>query len=337
MIGEGGGGEATVAMFGDTSDGDRWRPVRWGAYCAYFAVLALVTLQYNVPTARTSIALIIMVGLGLTSIGRGWRASAQVVVDWLPFTAVLLLYDRTRGVADGLGISLHEQDVLDAEKWLFGGTEPTLWLQQHLYDAAHVHWYDALITLVYTTHFLATPVLAAILWLRDRAAWLRYITRVIVLAVAGLLTYCVFPEAPPWMASGDALTEPVARLSARGWIWLHAGNLDAVLARAQDDGANPVAAMPSLHLAFAVLVALTIGARLRSRVRWLLLLYPLAMGFTLVYTGEHYVLDLIVGAGYALVVHHLVNVWERRRALRGAEPGDDVVAQAAEPACAGRP
>jgi membrane-associated phospholipid phosphatase len=272
-----------------------------------------------------------MIGLGLTSIGRGWRASVQVVIDWLPFTAVLLLYDRTRGVADGLGITLHEQDILSAEKWLFGGTEPTLWLQQRLYDAAHVHWYDALITLVYTSHFLATPILAAVLWMRDRAAWLRYISRVIVLAVAGLLTYCLFPEAPPWMAARDGLSEPVARLSARGWIWLHAGNLNDVLARAQEDGSNPVAAMPSLHVAFAVLVAITIAARLRSRWRWLLLLYPLAMGFTLVYTGEHYVLDLVVGAAYAVGVHYLMNRWDRRRALGPYERDVDVADHLLEP------
>lgn len=317
MIGAGDGGTA-VPEPDAGPDGDDLRLVRRMAYSAYFAVLAWVTVAYGLPTSRVALAMIIMVGLGLTSIGRGWRAAVQVVVDWLPFTAVLLLYDRTRGVADGLGISLHEQDVLSAEKWLFGGTEPTLWLQQQLYDAAHVHWYDALITLVYTSHFLATPVLAAVLWLRDRTLWLRYITRVIVLAVAGLLTYCVFPEAPPWMAARDGLTEPVARLSARGWIWLHASNLNDVLAHAQEDGSNPVAAMPSLHVAFAVLVAVTIGARLRSRWRWLLVLYPLAMGFTLVYTGEHYVLDLVAGAGYALAVHLLLNIWDRRRAARPA-------------------
>jgi membrane-associated phospholipid phosphatase len=294
----------------------RWLRVRRAAYAAYFVLLALIVIRYGVPTGRTALALIIMAGLGLTSIGRGWRATGQVVIDWLPFTAVLLLYDRTRGVADGLGIGLHERDVLDAEKWLFGGTEPTLWLQQHLYHPAHVYWYDAVVTLVYTTHFLATPVLAAVLWLRDRALWLRYITRVVLLAVTGLVTYCVFPEAPPWMAARDGLTGPVARLSARGWIWLHAGNLNDTLARAQNDGSNPVAAMPSLHVAFAVLVAVMIAGRLRSRWRWLLALYPVAMGFTLVYTGEHYVLDLLAGVAYALAVHLACSRWETRRAAR---------------------
>jgi membrane-associated phospholipid phosphatase len=290
-----------------------WDHVRWSAYAVYAAVLVWVVAVKGVPTGRTSLAVIIISGLAFTSIGRGWRQARRVVVDWLPFTAVLLAYDQTRGVADALGISLHEADALRVEQWFFGGAEPTIWLQHHLYNPSHVYWYDALCTLVYTSHFLATPVLAAILWLRDRALWLRYISRVIVLSVAGLITYCLFPEAPPWMAARDGLTGPVERLSARGWIWLHAGNIKDLLARGQNEGSNPVAAMPSLHAAFAILVAIMIAGRVRSRWRYLAALYPIAMGFTLVYCGEHYVIDLVAGVAYALAVHVALNRWEARR------------------------
>jgi membrane-associated phospholipid phosphatase len=300
-----------------------WHRVRLTAYTAYFAALVWIVIAFGIPTARLQLAAIIMTGLLLTSIGHSWQHSARVVLDWLPFTGVLVLYDRTRNVADALGIELHEADVLRAEKWLFGGSEPTVWLQQHLYHPAHVYWYDALCTLVYTTHFLATPILAAVLWLRDRSLWLRYITRVILLAVAGLITYCLFPEAPPWLAARDHLTDPVARLSARGWIWLHAGHLNQVLANAQNDGSNPVAAMPSLHVAFAVLVAIFVAERLRSRWRWLLVLYPAAMGYTLVYCGEHYVLDLVAGVAYAIAVHLGLNRWEARRARRVSPSASD--------------
>jgi membrane-associated phospholipid phosphatase len=146
---------------------------------------------------------------------------------------------------------------------------------------------------------------------------MRYISRVIVLAVAGLVTYVLFPEAPPWLASRDGyITQHVARLSARGWIYLHAGNLNHLLATAQADGSNPVAAMPSLHTAFATLVAIFIAGRFTSRWRYLLVLYPAAMGFALVYLGEHYVIDLAAGVAYALAVHFALNRWERRRGVR---------------------
>jgi membrane-associated phospholipid phosphatase len=57
------------------------------------------------------------------------------------------------------------------------------------------------------------------------------------------------------------------------------------------------------------------------RRRWwpLLLAYPLAMTFTLVYTGEHYVADVLVGWLYVALTFTVVGLgerwWARRRAL----------------------
>jgi membrane-associated phospholipid phosphatase len=48
------------------------------------------------------------------------------------------------------------------------------------------------------------------------------------------------------------------------------------------------------------------------------------MGFTLVYTGEHYVLDLVAGVLYALAVHAALNRWEARRAGRRGATQDRV-------------
>ena len=298
-----------------------WKYARIAGLSLYAVILGVLTVVHGVPTGRLPLAAIIVTGLLLTRVGQGWRRLGQVFVDWAPFTTVLLLYDRTRGLADHLGIPLHEGDIAHVERWVFGGVDPTVWLQHHLYNAAQpldAHWYDAVCTLIYTSHFLATPIVAAILWLRARELWIRYISRVIVLSFSGLITYVLFPEAPPWLAARDGYLAPVGRLSARGWIWLHAGNIDALLARAQSGGSNAVAAMPSLHTAFATLIALFIGSLLRTRWRYLLALYPLAMAFTLVYTGEHYVLDCVAGALYALAVHYGVRRWEHGRAA-----GDD--------------
>jgi membrane-associated phospholipid phosphatase len=294
-----------------------WQWIRLGAVLVYAAALVVIVLDKGVPTGRQSIAIIIVSGLCISAIGAGWRQLGQVLLDWLPFTLVLIAYDKTRAVADAIGMPLHESDVVGWEKWLCFGTVPTVWLQDHLYNPAHVYWYDALGTLIYTSHFFATPVLAAALWLRNRKWFVQFISRVIVLSLAGLVTYILFPEAPPWMASRDGfISQHIERLSARGWIWMHASNVKEALAHAQEDGTNAVAAMPSLHVAFACLVVLFIGSKLRSKWRLLLVLYPLAMSFALVYLGEHYVVDLIAGLAYALAVHFGLNRWERMRAAR---------------------
>lgn len=311
----------------------RYAPVRRRiGYASVAAVFVTITLVWGVPQKDAVIIGFVLVLLAISRIGRGRRNAIRMLIDWLPFAAVLLIYDQSRRLGTVLGAPLHEADVAHAEKWLFGGTVPTIWLQQHLYTPGHVHWFDAVFTLVYTTHFLATPVIAGVLWLVSRDAWLRYITRVVVVSVAGLITYLAFPEAPPWLAAKDAVIAPVTRLSANGWIWLHAGNVSSLLARAQDEGSNPVAAMPSLHTAMAVLVAIALAGQLRTRWRWLLALYPLTMAFTLVYDGEHYVLDIVAGTIYALAAHVALRTWERRRAARGLGPFDFVAGSLRTPA-----
>ena len=193
---------------------------------AYGAFLIVFVAHNGVPTGTALLMGMVMGGLAVTTIGRGRGSVVRIVLDWLPFALVLIVYDISRSLVDVVGLPLHEGDVADLERHLFLGAIPTVWLQQHFYHPASVHWWDALATLVYASHFLATPVVAAVLWVRDRAVWFSYICRVIALAVAGLVTYTLFPEAPPWMAARDGLIDPVARLSSRGWVWLHMGQVD---------------------------------------------------------------------------------------------------------------
>ena len=213
------------------------RSTRWGGRgCGWrrtsrTPVVVAIVIVAGVPTGRTSSRRIIIIGLLLTSIGRGLapdtagaaRLAAVHRCTARSTTAPAAWPTRSASRCT-------RATSCTPRRWLFGGVEPTRLAAAPPLQPRHVYWYDALCTLIYTTHFLATPVLAAVLWIRDRALWLRYITRVIVLSVAGLITYCLFPEAPPWLAARDGLTEPVARLSARGWIWLHAGNVNSALA-----------------------------------------------------------------------------------------------------------
>jgi membrane-associated phospholipid phosphatase len=302
-------------------DDRRWHRIRVGAAVAYAIALVVVVALAGVPTDRFSLLIIILAGIGIPCLGRGWRAFGQALLDWLPFTAVLVVYDVSRGIADGVGLPLHVSDVAAADRDLFGGTVPTVWLQQHFLDPGSPHWYDALATLVYTSHFIATPVVAAVLWLRSREIWKAFAGRVVVLSLAGLVTYVLFPAAPPWYAAREGVIDPVIRASSRGWLWLHVNHAGNLLSEGQA-AVNPVAAMPSLHTAFATLIALFVLSHLHSRWRWLVLLYPVAMGLSLVYLGEHYVVDLLGGVVYALGVHFAITAWTRRRVRRKADAPD---------------
>jgi hypothetical protein len=287
----------------------RWALVRRIALLAYALAFVVACLTWGVPFQRELVIAWTCGALACASIGRAPREIAQLAFDWVPFAGLLIVYDLTRGAADSLGAPVHTTEMIDADAWLFGGQAPTEWLQGHLLDSNQVHWWDVGFALVYSSHFIVPFAVAGILWARNRDWFVGYAMRFLTLSFAGLATYIAFPAAPPWMAAENGALDGVSRSTARGWqaIDLHAAQ---VFEKGQAS-ANQVAAVPSLHAAFAALVAIYLWPRVHRAWRPLLALYALAMGLTLVATGEHYAVDVLLGWAYAGVVAAAWTAWER--------------------------
>ena len=73
--------------------------------------------------------------------------------------------------------------MIDFDRFVFFGQTPTEWLQAHLYDRGVVHPWDVFFTLVYTSYFIVPFATAGFLWARDRLAFLRFVKRLVTLAV----------------------------------------------------------------------------------------------------------------------------------------------------------
>ena len=288
----------------------------------YLAALSYAVWRDGIPMNRDRLLMWILLGLLAFSLSnvRGWLRS--VVVDWLRFALILWAYDLLRGQADGLLFDAYFRPQLEADAFLFGGTVPTVWLQEHLWNGSwDLRWYDYASWGVYMSYFVATYLLAAGLWLFARDRFRPYVATVCVLALMGFATYALFPAAPPWLASRAGELEPTTRT-----VGLISGQVPIVdFGAIFDRGsayANPVAAVPSLHAAYTLLFALVLW-RLSRRTWPVLALYPAAMAFALVYTAEHYLVDILLGFVYTLVAVAAVNAVARwlasspRVALRG--------------------
>jgi hypothetical protein len=288
-----------------------WAAARRCVLGLYFASLVAWSAHYGIPVQRELVIAWICGALACASLGRHPRQVLQLVLDWLPIVVVLSAYDFTRGAADSLGIGVHLHPMIDFDRFVFFGETPTEWLQAHLDAPGVIGWWDVAFTLIYTSYFIVPFAVAGFLWVRDRRAFQRFTNRVVSLALAGLATYIAFPAAPPWMAAQNGVLEGVDRTTSAGWAVLGGGTA-GLFSEGQAD-VNLVAAVPSLHSAFSALVAMFLWARVRPRLRPLLVLYPLAMGLTLIATGEHYFFDVLLGWFYAGAVMAITGWWERRR------------------------
>jgi hypothetical protein len=271
------------------------RLVRWTLGTGLVAAFAITCLETGLPTDRIVLLGWVLLGLAVHALTDGVRRVGRLLADWLPLAAVLLAYDASRGLADGLGATVHVTEPAAADRWLAGGALPTVVLQQQ-WDAP---WWEALATLVYGSHFVVTPLVLGVLWVRNRERWVRYARLVVGLSAAGLVTYVLYPAAPPWLAAKDGVIGPVQRLSGAGWEVLGLPRAGALLADSQGQ-VNQVAAVPSLHTAFAVLTCLVLyPLAKRAWQRAGLVAYPVLMALVLVWSGEHYVIDTVLGAVYA--------------------------------------
>ena len=276
-----------------------------GAPVVYLVALGVTIASWGLPVARDQ--LFLWLGLGMLAFSvSAWRSWGQMVLEWLPFFGLLVAYDYLRGAVSVAPAQAHVLPQIDFDKLLFSGTIPTVWLQQHMWSAGHFHWYDYAIWGVYMTHFFAVWVVAAVIWRVARDDFRRYAVMVIALTLGAFLTYWLYPAQPPWMAMPS-----VERIVPEVW-----GNLGVpTIKSAYENGSlvNTVAAMPSLHAAYPFLLFLFFWPA-GTVARILLGAYTLAMAFTLVYGGEHFVTDIVAGWAMALVVFFAVNrAWSLRR------------------------
>lgn len=300
----------------------RW--VRWGAPLLYVATLSVYMWREGVPVGRERLLVWIVLGLLALSTANlgGWFRG--VLVEWLPLALVLAVYDLLRGRADDLLFSAWYRPQLEADALLFGGTVPTVWLQERLWEgAAGVRWYDYASWAVYVSYFLATYVLAGALWFYARHRFRRYVASVALLAAMAFVTFALFPAAPPWLASREGVLEHTTRLIApiSAEIPFLSLSFEGLFERGSEY-ANPVAAVPSLHAAYTLLFSIFLW-RFADWAKPLLALYPLAMAFALVYTAEHYVVDILLGWAYTVAAVALVTVVADRGAVwaRGGGSG----------------
>ncbi|MCZ8378909.1 phosphatase PAP2 family protein [Mycobacterium sp. CPCC 205372] len=334
----------------------RLRIMRWVAVGVWAAVVVYRTVTDGFAFNRELLLLYIATGLLAASIGRG-RRMLYVLRDWLPFAVVLLAYDLSRGAATLVGRPTLWHWPADADRWMFFGTMPTVWLQEQLKQPTPP-WWEVILSSVYMSFFILPYVVAAVLWLRNRDEWKAFVRMFVGLNFAALIVYVLVPAAPPWAAarctpadvsggpsdprcmfrsargvpdggvlgamqsSQDGAHPWVERIVGRGWGALDLHSATALLDAGQAS-VNLVAAIPSLHAGMTAAIAAFLWHRVHRGWRPLLVAYVLVMAFTLVYTAEHYVVDILLGWAFAALVIFALNrfdTWRRRRACRSTRP-----------------
>ncbi len=208
--------------------------------------------------------------------------------QFLLFLLAYQAYQLVRGFTDSGAIDayVNAHTVMDLERSVGGFFEPGF--QQALIE--HVPWLVDFANFMYlNSHFVITTGFLAWLYLRRNEHF--YFVRNMFLVAMGLalVGYALFPTAPPRLFPSEGFTDTIASFTG---VAQDSQTASLLL--------NQYAAVPSMHIAFSLMVAIpaaTLSRHAASRALWSA--YPLMVFFVIVATGNHYWFDAVAGAAVA--------------------------------------
>jgi hypothetical protein len=213
----------------------------------------------------------------------GWL---DVLRQVLLFGGAYLAYRLVRGMVEGKATAAfqHARELIQFERTTHLFVEPSI---QAWASGSHVLM-DVSSWLYVNAQTSVTLVGLVYLYLRHNGSF--YFVRNMLMIAMGiaLVAYAVFPTAPPRFMPEWGFIDSVSDFTG-----VHVSHASATMTALF----NPYAAVPSMHVAFALMIGWPLARLVRSRVlRTLLLAYPFLMVFVIVATANHFIFDALLGA-----------------------------------------
>ncbi|MGP0100740.1 MAG: phosphatase PAP2 family protein [Solirubrobacteraceae bacterium] len=202
------------------------------------------------------------------------------------FGAAYLAYRLVRGLVEGDANAAfaHARDLISLERTMHVFVEPSIqaW-------ASGSHFVMVLSSWLYVNAQTSVTVAALVyLYLRHNRSFY-FVRNMFMVAMAiALAGYAIFPTAPPRFMPEWGFIDTVSDVTG-----VHVSHASASL----NALTNLYAAVPSMHVAFALMIGWTLARLVRWRVvRVLWLLYPFVIAFVIVVTANHFIVDALLGA-----------------------------------------
>src|ERR1700733_5203642 len=256
----------------------------------------------------------------------GSKRTRKLYVGLYPMLLTAILYDSMRIVQNvGLTVArVHLCDLRQHELDLFGITSGGVRMTLQDYFYAHpVKFLDFYCAVPYGTFLYVSVAFATYLYFKDYVSLQRYTWTFFAMNIAAFVTYHAYPAAPPWYfhAHGCAVD-----LSAHASEGTHLATVDSALGFGYFRGfygrsTDVFGAVPSLHVAYPLLIAYEGWKHFRASGRALSILFFVSMVFSAVYLDHHWVIDVLLGLTYTSSIHLLFRfVFARRKTPPSREP-----------------
>lgn len=229
--------------------------------------------------------------------------SKKLVLGFLLFIIYWIIYDSMRVFPNYLFNTVRIIEPYSLEKTLFGITVNQEILSPNEFFAIHKSSFLDVLSGLFYINWVPIPLLFALyLFFKNKTMLIHFFGAFLIVNLIGFMFYYIYPAAPPWYLEKYG-TEIIYNTpgSAAGLSRFDDYFNINLFRSLYEKNANVFAAMPSLHAAYPIVVLLY-GIRQKLRIGIVIFaVFLIGIWFSAVYSGHHYVIDLLAGALCALI------------------------------------
>jgi hypothetical protein len=248
----------------------------------------------------------------------GNEKTRKFIIGFSIFIVYWIVYDSMRILPNYEVSPVRIQEPYLLEKSLFGiSMNDLVYTPNEYFDLVQTRFLDIVSGLFYLNWVPVPLAFGVYLYYKNKRLFTQYSLVFLFANLLGFVIYYLYPAAPPWYVDlyGFDLHLGVQGNSA-GLARFDELTGIPVFASLYNKNANVLAAIPSLHAAYPVIV-LYYG--IRNKLGWvnaLFVLFMLGIWFSAVYSGHHYIIDVLLGAVVAVVTIVLFNLLMRCKWVR---------------------
>ena len=237
--------------------------------------------------------------------------SRKFILAFSIFMVYWILFDYMKAFPNYVCNKVHILELYNTEKLLFGINQNGIKVSPNEFLLSRNSTYLDILSGFFYLCWIPVPLaFAAWLFFNDKAIFLQFAFSFVLVNMLGFIIYYVYPAAPPWYIEKygvDFIKDTKGNTAGlqRFDDYVGIGIFDSLYAKSS----NVFAAMPSLHSSYPVVV-LYYG--IKKRVGWINIIFVLIMlgiWFAAIYTGHHYLLDVLAGIACAIITLYLFQKW----------------------------
>jgi hypothetical protein len=229
--------------------------------------------------------------------------SRKFILAFSVFIVYWIIYDSMRIIPNYEVSTAHIREPYEIEKQLFGITLNNQLITPNEYFAIYNHKIIDFFAGIFYINWVPIPLaLGVYLFLKDKYTFIKFSLAFLLVNLIGFIIYYIYPAAPPWYVDLYGFDLKIGVPGNRAGL----ARFDELINYPLFEGiynknANVLAAMPSLHSTYPLIV-LFYG--IQKKLGWVniaFFVFMLGIWFTAVYSNHHYIIDVLVGVIMAIL------------------------------------